>query len=55
MTMPSHYDTQDNEDTITHSLSSADYALKVIFSQFEHVADIKMTFILNMGVVSSMS
>lgn len=34
-------------------ISSADYALKVIFSQFEHMADTKMSNILNMGVVSS--
>lgn len=33
------------------SISSADYALNVIFSQFEQLADAKMSFILNMGVV----
>ncbi|KAI7898549.1 cell morphogenesis N-terminal-domain-containing protein [Cokeromyces recurvatus] len=31
-------------------LSSTDYALKVIFSQFENAANIKMSFILNMGI-----
>jgi hypothetical protein len=35
------------------SISSADYALNVIFSQFEHSADAKMSFILNMGVVNN--
>ncbi|KAL9557808.1 hypothetical protein MBANPS3_001199 [Mucor bainieri] len=34
----------------TTSISSSDYALKVIFSQFEHMADAKMSIILNMGV-----
>lgn len=33
------------------SISSADYALNVIFSQFEHLADAKMSLILNLGVV----
>ncbi|RCH88198.1 Cell morphoproteinsis protein PAG1, partial [Rhizopus stolonifer] len=50
--MTSHYDTP--QEASVHStplsLSSADYALKVIFSQFEHVADNKMALILNMGV-----
>ncbi|CEP12609.1 hypothetical protein [Parasitella parasitica] len=42
---------QDNDDShhIT-SISSSDYALKVIFSQFEHMADAKMSIILNMGI-----
>lgn len=39
---------QDNIPTI----SSADYALNVIFSQFEQLADAKMSLILNMGVVT---
>ena len=35
------------------SVSSADYALNVIFTQFKQLADAKMSFILNMGVVST--
>jgi hypothetical protein len=37
--------------SVPKSISSADYALNVIFSQFKHLADAKMSFILNMGVV----
>lgn len=37
------------------TISSADYALNVMFSQFEQMADAKMSFILNLGVVSSYS
>lgn len=33
------------------SISSADYSLNVIFSQFENAADAKMSLILNLGVV----
>lgn len=33
------------------SISSADYALNVIFSQFKNLANAKMSHILNMGVV----
>lgn len=40
-----------NTSSTTTSISSSDYALKVIFSQFEHMADAKMSIILNMGVV----
>lgn len=54
MTTPT-YDTPNikAESTVASitSISSADYALKVIFSQFEHMADAKMSYILNMGVV----
>ncbi|KAI9263011.1 hypothetical protein EDC94DRAFT_92588 [Helicostylum pulchrum] len=32
------------------TISSADYALNVMFSQFEQMADGKMSFILNLGV-----
>jgi hypothetical protein len=42
--------TSSGQPTLT---SSADYALKVIFNQFEHMADTKMSNILSMGVVSS--
>lgn len=35
------------------TISSADYALNVIFGQFEHLADAKMSLILNMGVVNT--
>jgi hypothetical protein len=58
-TPPLSYDTPLNNSNKTVPLvqptliSSADYALKVIFSQFEHMADTKMSSILNMGVVSS--
>lgn len=48
------YDTpsqHSNTNQTTTSISSSDYALKVIFSQFEHMADAKMYIILNMGVV----
>lgn len=49
------YDTpsQNNkkDDNQITSISSSDYALKVIFSQFEQMADAKMSIILNMGVV----
>lgn len=34
------------------SMSSTDYALNVIFSQFENAADAKMSLILNLGVVN---
>lgn len=34
------------------SMSSTDYALNVIFSQFENAADAKMSHILNLGVVN---
>lgn len=34
------------------SVLSSNYALGVVFEQFEHVADKKMNLILNMGVVS---
>lgn len=34
------------------TMSSADYALNVMFSRFEQMADAKMSFILNLGVVS---
>ncbi|EPB83552.1 hypothetical protein HMPREF1544_09713 [Mucor circinelloides 1006PhL] len=47
------YDTpsqHSNTNQTTTSISSSDYALKVIFSQFEHMADAKMYIILNMGV-----
>lgn len=40
-----------NTHSTTTSISSSDYALQVIFSQFEHMADAKMSIILNMGVV----
>jgi hypothetical protein len=42
------------QPAITQSrfISSSDYALNVIFSQFEQVADSKMSLILNMGVVN---
>lgn len=39
------------EDHNFASISSADYALNVIFSQFENAADTKMSLILNLGVV----
>jgi hypothetical protein len=42
--------TESTQSTI-QLISSADYALNVIFSQFKHLADAKMSFILNMGVV----
>lgn len=48
------YDTpsqHSNTNQTTTSISSSDYALKVIFSQFEQMADAKMYIILNMGVV----
>ncbi|KAI9351640.1 hypothetical protein BD770DRAFT_146673 [Pilaira anomala] len=32
------------------TMSSADYALNVMFSRFEQMADAKMSFILNLGV-----
>ncbi|CAO3652266.1 unnamed protein product [Mucor fragilis] len=45
------YDTPSpQQHSATTSISSSDYALKVIFSQFEHMADAKMSIILNMGV-----
>lgn len=49
------YDTPSpQQHSATTSISSSDYALKVIFSQFEHMADAKMSIILNMGVVKCM-
>ncbi|KAI8991093.1 hypothetical protein BDF20DRAFT_842593, partial [Mycotypha africana] len=44
-----------NESTSINSnrktlLSSTDYALKVIFNQFERIADAKMAIILSMGI-----
>ena len=38
---------------IRKAARSSDYALSVVFSQFENLADKKMELILNMGVVGS--
>lgn len=46
----SYKNTELNQST-ADSISSADYALNVIFSQFKNLANAKMSHILNMGVV----
>lgn len=46
----SYKNAEPNQSTV-NSISSADYALNVIFSQFKNLANAKMSHILNMGVV----
>lgn len=45
----SYKNAEPNQSTV-NSISSADYALNVIFSQFKNLANAKMSHILNMGV-----
>lgn len=55
LTLPSQQDSGLSSTTSAAALTSAlssDYALRIVFEQFEKLADMKMSMVLNTGVVS---